>query len=506
MDSNVTILYGGWLVRSWAPFEDVIAKGALAVRDGRIQRVGDYDELTRAYPNARLIGDNDLILIPGFVNAHSHGRGLTTFQQGYADEPLELRILRISSRATCACAEHQRPTDWYTDTLYSCFKQIATGITTTVHSSSYVQGSLVEYASETRGFLDAYRDSKLRCSYAVGIRDRSTLFFVDDPEFVASLPSDVRSKPEVALSSEIRFDEYVDLVAELASSYEDLTFQYGPWNPAFCSEALLEQLSERSRAENRRVHTHLAETQYQAMTALRRYGVSWATYLHGIGLLSPRFSGAHCIWLDEADVEKLKASGAQVVHNPASNLRLQSGTAQIRAFLAAGVVTAVGVDSLGLNDDEDVFQNLRLARVVQQGRLRLGAELIPARSLLDMATRAGALVAGFYDVGTLEVGKRADVVALSRSEIEGVETPHPISAILVMRGKPAHIKAVFIGGELVYSDRGWHGPDPKGLLRRLGADRRPPKRTDVELRDALIRYLEGSSASSSSLSNSRDGQ
>ena len=144
MSSRPTLIYGGLLVRRWGQSEEILENGALCELDGKIVAVGSYKELELRYPKARMIGDASYLVIPGFVNGHSHGRGLTTFQMGYADQPLETRILDMSPRKdeTDGPQSSSAHADPYFDTLYSCLKQIASGITTTVHSSHYFDGSV----------------------------------------------------------------------------------------------------------------------------------------------------------------------------------------------------------------------------------------------------------------------------------------------------------------------------------------------------------------------------
>jgi len=491
MSTRPKLIYGGLLVRRWGRSEEILENGAICELDGRIAAVGPYQDLERRFPNAQRIGNSGYIMVPGFVNAHSHGRGITTFQMGYADQPLEPRILQLSAREETDVPESGRaPFDPYFDTLYSCLKQIASGITTTVHSSSYVEGSVDRFSDETRRFLDAYRDSGLRCAYALGIRDRSVLPFYDDKDFLASLPAQLGNEPELSKSSVLMtFPQYARLFRELCKQYPAVKLQLGPWNPAFCSDELMEALADASKTHDWRIQTHLDETRYQAQWARKRYGVSWVRRLSDIGMLSERFSGAHCVWLNSDDIGELKRSGAQVVHNPSSNLRLQSGIAPLRDFLIADVPVAFGIDSLGMSDEEDIFQDLRLAHLIH-GRPRVDSSLIPATTLLDMATRVGGIVAGIEGVGSLDEGHWADVVCLSRTEIEGTPTGHPLAELILMRAKPAHVKTVIVGGKILLNEGSWAHFQPDEIVSKAAVARgQPPAKRRSAVHDALIGYL-----------------
>ena len=287
------------------------------------------------------------------------------------------------------------------------------------------------------------------------------------------------------------FPQYDRLIRQLSEAYPSISFQLGPWNPAFCSDELMQALSQASRVDGWRIQTHVSETRYQAQWALKRLGKSWARYMSDIGMLTERFSGAHCVWFDRNDIELMKHSGAQVVHNPGSNLRLQSGIAPVREFLDANVTVGFGIDSLGMNDDEDIFQDLRLARLIQ-GTSRIDSPMIGATTMLDMATRAGAIVAGIEGIGSLDEGNWADVVLLSRREIEGTPTAHAIAELVLMRAKPAHIKAVIIGGRIVCRDGQWNGHQPTEILEKIPPLMNAPLRQSddrARLKKILTSYL-----------------
>jgi cytosine/adenosine deaminase-related metal-dependent hydrolase len=463
MASEGKLIYGGWLVRDWLrDGRTPITSAALYEEDGRIVALGSYGDLRKRYPLARPVGDTDYIVAPGFINAHSHGRGLTTYQMGQPDEPLETRIVEMFGRpewgATGGTKSEQHATyDPRLDTLYSCAKQIASGITTTLHSHQYIDGPIEPYSERTRRVIGAYRESGMRCAFTLGIRDRSTFAFAEDEAFLATLGAEERSSPDLQRSSFISFADYQALLEGLALDYPDVSLQMGPWNPVFCSDELLQSISDASLSRSWRIQTHLMETRYQAQVAMLRYGRSWVVRLAEIGMLSDRFSGAHCVWFNRDDIDTMRSCGAQVVHNPGSNMRLQSGIAPIREMVAAGVHVAFGIDSLGMNDDEDVLQDLRLAHLLQATPGTDG-EAIAAEVMLDMATRAGAAIVGIEGIGTLDVGNRADVILLSRSGIEGVPVDRPLAELVLKRAKPAHVRTVIVGGTILMED---------GILRLL---------------------------------------
>ena len=489
------LIYGGSLVRDWGAAP--IRNGALYEQNGRVVAVDEYEALRRRFPDAPSIGNRDYVVIPGFVNAHAHGRGFTTYQMGQPDEPLEMRIIEMATRpewgAGGAAAQAQPAYDAYRDTLYACLKQIASGVTCTLHSHIYVGGPVEPYARLTRDVLRGYAASGIRCAFALGVRDRYSFTFMDDHEFVKLLPEPLRSSSGIRpISCDMGFSDFYALLKTLAAEFPQVKFQLGPWNPVWCSDRLMEQLAEASARDGWRIHTHLAETRYQAGYARKAYGKSWTRRLKELGVLTERFSGAHAIWIDAADMDILRESGAQVVHNPSSNLRLGSGMAPLRELLAHRIPVAFGLDSLSMNDDEDMFQDLRLGQVVQN-RPGFDTPPIPAVTMFTMATRTGAQVTGIEGAGSLEPGSLADAVLVSMPEVAGGHAAQPLADLMLRRAKAAHVRTVIIGGKVMIEEGCWKGIDPQilreELLSSFGSARRSESRPVAEVKQVVRELL-----------------
>ncbi|MGH8766370.1 MAG: amidohydrolase family protein [Burkholderiales bacterium] len=471
MTMQGNLIHGGWLVERWdrAPIEN----GALYEENGRVVAVDTHETLRKRYPAARAIGSANRVVIPGFVNAHSHGRGFTTYQMGQPDEPLEMRIVEMVTRpewgAASAGAQAKSTYDPYRDTLYGCLKQIAAGVTSTLHSHIYVGGPVEPYAHSTREVLRAYQDSGLRCAFALGIRDRYSFTFMNDEEFVKLLPPELRAATGIQpISCDMGFGEFYALLKTLAAEFPEVSMQIGPWNPIWCSDELMVQIANASASDGWRIHTHLSETRYQAAFARKTYGKSWTARLKELGMLTERFSGAHGIWVDAADLGLIKASGAQIVHNPSSNLRLGSGMAPLRDFLERGIPVGFGLDSLSMNDDEDMFQDLRLGQVVQN-RPDLDVPPIAASTMFGLATYGGATITGIKGTGSLEPGSLADATLVSLDEIAGGHADQPLADLMLRRAKAAHVKSVIVGGKLLLDEGRWTGQDPASLRDQLSA-------------------------------------
>src|SRR6185312_7360515 len=178
-----------------------------------------------------------------------------------------------------------------------------------------------------------------------------------------------------------------------------------------CSGPLLRAASDLAERFNAQLHTHAAETIVERETVLRTTGLEEIAYLDSVGISGPRAALAHSVWVDAHETARLARQGTTVVHCPSSNLKLASGVAKIPELLAAGCRVAIGADGAPCNNRLDAFAEMRLAALVQKPRL--GPETMPAAQVLELATLGGARALGLEsEIGSIEVGKRADLIAL----------------------------------------------------------------------------------------------
>src|SRR5579871_1995248 len=204
----------------------------------------------------------------------------------------------------------------------------------------------------------------------------------------------------------------------------------GAFAPRFavsCSRSLLEAVGDLSRAHDALVHTHASESAGEiAIVAQQTGSRSNIEYLDEVRLTSPRLCAAHCVWADDRDQQLLAEHDVKVMHCPGSNLKLGSGIAPIVEMRARGITVSLGADGAACNNRLDMFEEMRLAAVLQAVRLRPGA--LPAREVLWMATRAGARTLGLdREIGSIEVGKRADLIVVDRDRPHVAPGPDPYS-------------------------------------------------------------------------------
>jgi cytosine/adenosine deaminase-related metal-dependent hydrolase len=244
--------------------------------------------------------------------------------------------------------------------------------------------------------------------------------------------------------------------------------------------------------QNSAIHIHLQETAYQKLYGIRAWNKTPLQHLNDLGFLGPDVVCGHSAWVTEEDILIMAETGTSVCHNASSNLRLQSGIAPIGRLLEAGVRIAIGTDEAGLNDDKDMFQEMRL--VLKLHRVP-GIDRAPltAHQVFQMATENGAHASWFGDkVGTLEPGKRADIVLLNLRNIEEPYLDPEVSIVdaVVHRGRGIDVDTVLVDGEVVMRERRLTMVDKDDLLKELKEALDRPLRPEEIQRRQLAKEVE----------------
>jgi 5-methylthioadenosine/S-adenosylhomocysteine deaminase len=444
-----------------------VEDGAVLQMHGRIEAVGPYAELCRRYPDLPTIGSAHHVVMPGMVDAHHHV-GLTPVQLGTQDLPLELWLT--------AQLRGRRP-DAYLDTLYSAFELIASGVTAVQHLDLMLPRPVNQWPARGHAVIKAYTHMGMRVSYALCIRDQNRLVYADDASFLAMLPPELAAEAEKFLrrtyfALEEFETDFLQPMMQAYSGHPTVRIWLAPINLERCSDSLLMRCRGWAERFGIGIHLHLSETHYQKLYALRRWNKSAVKHLHDIGFLGPNLTLGHCVWATEEDLDLMASVGVCACHNASSNLRLRSGIAPIGAFIARGIPVALGIDEAGLNDDRDMLQEMRLVKHLHcvPG---LGEEAIKPAQIFRMATENGARAIGFGDdIGTIEPGKRADLVLLDFSRLAApyLDPAIPVLDAIVYRAKPEHVAAVMIDGEIVLQDGRFLRIDRRATMQRIGRE------------------------------------
>jgi len=425
----------------------IIEDGAILIDGDRITAIGCAQTLRRAHPTGTEIGGRGRVAIPGLINAHHHV-GLTPFQMGAADQPLELWF---AERLV------MRDVDPRLDTLYSAFEMIASGVTTVQHLHSRAPGNVDAVVARAGAIIGAYRDLGMRVSYSFALRDQNRMIYAADEQIIALLPTEARAPMAAYLGGfALPLSDQIGVfraLRDLWAATPTVAVQIAPANLHWLSDAALEQAAHLSEETGAPMHMHLLETPYQKDYATRRTGGSAMEFIDRMGLLSPRMTIGHGTWMTPDDLALLAERGACLCHNCSSNLRLKSGTLDLNAVLASGVPCALGIDEAGINDDRDMLQEMRMALTLHRPPGH-DAPAPTAAQILRMATEHGAATTPFgAQIGRLEPGALADVVLL---DWQAVTRPWQdpalsLTEVLVRRARPGAVETVMIGGETVYS-------------------------------------------------------
>lgn len=488
------LVRGRWVITGAADPDPIIDDGAVLVRDGRIESVGAWADLRAAHPDASVEGGPDVAVIPGFIVAHHHGNAATAIQQGIDDDILELWLLAMRAA---------RSLDPELRALLTAARLLRGGVTAAVEMTELHAPPGPARTSLGRR-LAAYERSGVRMAVAVGVISRGSLVPDEDLEaFLGSLPREDRALAAgiAGQAPPMDDDEYLGVVADAratAARGRHIDVWYGPPGPQWVSDALLRRIADRSAADGTRIQIHVAESLAEGRLGPRHHGRSMSAHLDDLGLLSPRCSYAHGVWLEDDELALLAERGTSVAHNPSSNLRLRAGTARLTAMLAAGVTVGLGLDANGLADDDDPFTELRLALRLARSP-HVGAPVPTLGDVVGAATSGGARILGRDgELGRISAGYAADLVVLDLARVTWPWTAPEADprALVYLRAHADDVRTVLVDGEVVLRDRLPTRFDLAGVVAEsaaaLDASTVDPatRRLIERLRPHLSRYLE----------------
>jgi cytosine/adenosine deaminase-related metal-dependent hydrolase len=439
---------------------------AVLVQGQTIAAIGPAAALRRAHPDAAEIGGRGRGAIPGLINAHHH-LGLTPFQMGARDQPLELWF---PERLV------MRDVDPRLDTLYSAFEMVASGVTTVQHLHSRAPGDVAAVVARAAAILGAYADLGMRVSYSFALRDQNRMIYAADAEFLDLLAPALRAPAAAYLGGfQLPLADQIAVFHALAAAWRDhplTAIQIAPSNLHWLSDAAIESAARLAAETGAPMHMHLLETPYQAEYARRRTGGSAVEYLDRLGLLTPQLTIGHAVWMTPDDRALIAERGVCLCHNCASNLRLKSGTLDLNGVLAAGIPTALGIDEAGLNDDRDMLQEMRLALTLHRPPGH-AAPAPDAAQILRMATEHGAATTPFAGrIGRLAPGMLADLVLLDWPRVTAPwqDPAMPLVDVLVRRAKAQAVETVMVGGRVVYDQGRFTQVDRAATLAQITRD------------------------------------
>jgi len=394
-----------------------VADGSVSVRDGRIAAVGDVPD----QPHDTVIDARGGYLLPGFIQTHVHL--CQTLFRGFADDMPLLEWLRL--RVWPMEAAHSAST-LRASVQLAAAELLRTGTTSvltmeTVHDTDVVFETLAEFG--------------LRATVGKCMMD-------SDTEVPRRLQEQTQASIEESLALKKRWH---------GAANGRLRAAFAPRFAVSCSRDLLEAVASLSASEDALVHTHASENRAEVEVVRRLSGgFSNLEYLADTGLATDRLCAAHCVWVTDSEQELLAERQVKVLHCPGSNLKLGSGIAPVAEMRARGISVSLGADGAACNNRLDIFDEMRLAATLQAVRKAPGA--LPARDVVWMATREGARALGLEaEIGSIETGKKADLVLLDRDRPHLCPSVDPWSAI-VYSARGTDVRTVLVDGEVLVHD------------------------------------------------------
>jgi 5-methylthioadenosine/S-adenosylhomocysteine deaminase len=423
---RVTLVITGGGVVTMDPARRILSPGAVAI-DGRdIVAVGTPEAIARQFSAAETIDAAGAIVLPGLVNTHTHAP--MVMYRGLADDLALMDWLQkyiFPAEAKTVSPEMVR-----VGTRLAALEMIQSGTTT---------------------FADMYyfEDEIARATKAAGLRAVLGQSVIGFPVPDAKTPADGLARAEAFIK---------------ACAGDDLiTPALAPHSPYTVDEPTLRAVRDLAARYKAPILIHLAETGDEVTIIRERYKMTPAAWLESIGLLGPSVVAAHGVWLTDEDIEILKRTGTSVSHNPESNMKLASGAAPVPKYLKAGVTVGLGTDGAASNNDLDMFEAMRQAAFLHKHVSR-DPQAVPATAALEMATILGARALGLdKTIGSIEVGKRADLIVVAMDGARQTPMYNPISHLVyVTHGDD--VRTTVVNGRVLMRDRRMRTLDERVVL------------------------------------------
>ena len=408
---------------------DVLKNHFVGIKNGVITEVAPFQG-SQEKACTDFIDRRDQIVMPGLINGHTH---LTmSLFRGYEDD----RSFQewIFEKILPAEARLLNPEFVSAGVRLSLLECIRFGTTTV--------SDMYPFPAVTAHEIDQ-----------AGMRGIVAWHFAD---FIA--PDERHLGEDAIPSRERRFREFY----EAYRNHPRIRPALGPHAPYTCSDELLKMMARLATELNIPVHMHVSEPKSEVEESFQKYGKSPPQRLADLGLLKPGFLAAHCVHLSDEDIALFKKSGASIIHNPDSNAKLSAGIARITKYREAGIPVALGTDGAASNNDLSLFGAMDLATKLQK-LSNQNTTAMGALDALNLATYEGAKALGMSDlVGSIEVGKRADLISL-RTDLPHVKPLYSVLSQLVYAYQGLEVDTVVCDGRVLYQNDQFNTLDQRAI-------------------------------------------
>src|ERR1700681_263133 len=433
------IFADAWLI-TMNERREVLEGASVCVEKDRIVAVGTRQDLQRRFQTAEIVDCTGRIVMPGMVNTHTHL--FQTLLKGLGDDMV---LKKWFTCMTGPSGVHLTPEDAHVAALHGCVESIRSGVTTLVdfmyvHTRPGMIKSVVEAFDRTgmRGFV-------CRGFISAGEQYGVPRELIEEPEHAIG---DAREQMQRYNKPGARVQ--VGVAPNMIWAVDEKGYR------------LTRKLADEQHAL---ITTHVAETTFELQTAATRYGQTDTEFLSEIGFLGPDVLAAHCVHCKLHDIRILKLHDTKVTHNPCSNIYLASGCPPIPEMLMAGVTVGLASDGPASSNNHSLFQAMKFAALIQKG-FHEDATIITAQQALEMATIGGARAVGMEaEIGSIEVGKKADLAVVDLRDAVISPVHAPVSP-LVYSALGHETALVVIDGRIVMRDRKVLSVDERAVRQR----------------------------------------
>jgi 5-methylthioadenosine/S-adenosylhomocysteine deaminase len=419
----------------------VLDPGYLLIEADRIAEIGAGEAPAPLRARAgSVLNASHMAVMPGMVNSHTHL--FQTFIRGLADDK---PLLAWLAAAIWPVAQALTAEDAYLAAMVGLVENLRGGATAVI-DHQYVHTD----PANDDGVCRAALDTGARLLLARGWADMD-------------YPPPFMETPEQIVTETTRLFETWQGQAD-----GRIRVEFGPLIPWGCSDETMRRTHALAQAWGVGTHIHIAETQTEVNINLEKRGSRHVEWLAGLGILGPDVQLVHSVWLDDDEIEMVAQHGAVVVHCPVSNMYLASGVAPILKMRALGVPVALATDGPGSNNSQDMLEVLKTTALLHKVSSLDAMALLP-EDVLWMACRGGAAAFGQTDrIGSLEVGKKADVVLVNLDTPRAMPV-HRVPSALVYNASAGEVDTVIVDGRILMRDREMLCVDEKALLAEARA-------------------------------------
>jgi 5-methylthioadenosine/S-adenosylhomocysteine deaminase len=403
----------------------IIEDGFITTKNNLITYAGPKTKAPKSEAE-KIIDASGMIATPGLINCHTH-LAMTLFRGIVEDQPLEEWL----TKTVWPLEAKLTPQDIYYGSLLGCLEMIKSG--TTCFADMYFHEEKV---------AEAVQESGLRAVLAPGLLETLS-----------------KRLAQKTLRQTIRLAE------RYHKPNSTIRIQLGPHAAYTCSPKFLKEVREAATCHKIGIHIHVAESEYMANQIEKEHDQTEVQLLESIGFLGPDVLAAHCIHLNQEDIQTLAKHDVKVAYNPVANMKLAQGTARIPDLQKRGITVGLGTDGPASNNTLDMLQSMKIAALLQKAHYR-DTTVLPAKTVLEMATIKAAKAFGLEKIiGSLEPGKRADIILIDfrKPHLTPIHNPY---ANILYSANGSDVQTLIVDGRILMENREVKTLDEEEIMQK----------------------------------------